>query len=208
MFYDILDKDRTKILPILPQITTDFYLAGGTALALHIGHRDSIDFDFFTDKTFDPQSIFKTCQKALSENTLRITQQEPNTLSIVIDDMINMSFFTHTYPLLVPLINGEYCAIASIQDIACMKILAIVNRSTTKDYVDLYYIFQQFSLEEILDMTQKKYSHLDQNIILKSLVYFDDIIDEPIIFKNDKSVSMSQIKEAFTALVKDHIQNS
>ncbi len=208
MFYDILDTDRSKILPFLHHITTNFYLAGGTALALYIGHRDSIDFNFFTEKTFDQQNIFETCQKILSEYTLRITQQEPNTLSVVINDVINMSFFTHTYPLLLPLTNGEYCAIASIQDIACMKILAIVNRSTTKDYVDLYYIFQQFSLDEVLHLTQKKYPHLDTNIILKSLVYFDDIIDEPIIFKNDKSVSVSQIKEVFTTLVKNYIKNT
>ena len=206
MFYNILDQERKEFLPFLPKITQDFYLAGDTGLALQLGHRDSIDFDFFSDSNFDPQELFDTCQKTLSDYTLRIIQQEPHTLSMLINDTIKLSFFTHTYPLLSPLLQEEYFAIASIEDIASMKLLTIVNHSTTKDYVDLYYIFQKITLKEALHLTQKKYPHLDTNLILKSLVYFDDIIDEPIIFKNDYSVDLSEIKNTLISLTKNYLQ--
>lgn len=194
MFYDILDKERKNILPILESLKNDFYLGGGTALALQIGHRDSIDFDFFSEKPFDTQKLFEQLEMIFNDHSIEKTQDEKNTLSIIVDGGIKISFFSYSYPLLRPLIFDEYLSLASIEDIACMKLSAITSRSSMKDYVDLYFILRQKKLGELLDLTKTKFPKLDKNLIIKSLVYFEDIINEPIIFKNDQDISFETIK--------------
>ncbi len=194
MFYDILDKERKNILPILESLKNDFYLGGGTALALQIGHRDSIDFDFFSEKPFNTQKLFEQLEMIFKDHSIEKTQDEKNTLSIIVDGGIKISFFSYSYPLLRPLIFEEYLSLASIEDIACMKLSAITSRSSMKDYVDLYFILNQKNLGELLDLTKTKFPTLDKNLIIKSLVYFEDIINEPIIFKNNQDISFETIK--------------
>ena len=201
MFYNILDKQRQGILPLFKLFKDDFYLAGGTALALQLGHRDSIDFDFFSPKDIDTEKLFKKIKVVFAEFKILKIQEEKNTLSVIIDDNIKLSFFTYKYPLLKELIVERYLDLASIEDIACMKLSAIVSRSTEKDYVDLYFILHKFSLVKLLDLAQKKFSELDVNLIIKSLIYFDDIVEESIKFKNDNQISLSEIKKYFQEVV-------
>lgn len=194
MFYNILDKERTDILPLLKSLKGDFYLAGGTALALQIGHRDSIDFDFFCNDNIDTEELFEKLKEIFADYDIQKIQEEKNTLTIVVDSDIKMSFFTYKYPLLKSKINEEYFDLASVEDIACMKLSAIVSRSTQKDYVDLYFVLQEYELGQLLKMANDKFTSLDTNLIIKSLTYFDDIIEEPIVFKNDKNISLEQVK--------------
>lgn len=195
MFYDILDKKRIDLLPKLEQFKKNFYLGGGTALALQLGHRDSIDFDFFTNEEIDTSELFKEIKDALSGHAVIRVQEEHNTLSIVIDEDIKMSFFAYPYPLLNDAIEEEYIRLASVEDIGCMKLSAITGRATNKDYIDLYYILQDINLEVLLERATEKLPDLDKNLILKSIVYFDDITTEPIMFKNDKDVDFEEVKE-------------
>ncbi len=92
MFYNILDKKRKSILPLFEPLKNEFYLAGGTALALQIGHRDSIDFDFFSDKDFDTKELFEKLEKIFSAYKIKKVQDEKNTLTIVVDDNVRLSF--------------------------------------------------------------------------------------------------------------------
>lgn len=202
MFYDILDKKRLEILPLLKAFQNDYYLAGGTALALQIGHRDSVDFDFFCTNEFETQILMDSCKKIFIDHKILKVQDESNTLTIIVDDDIKISFFSYNYTLLDPLIIEEYITLASTNDIACMKLSAITSRSTLKDYVDLYEILQQKDLHELLQQIPQKFPTLDTNLILKSLVYFDDIVDEPILFKHGKNISLNTIKEFLIAEVK------
>lgn len=202
MFYDILDKKRLEILPLLKAFQNDYYLAGGTALALQIGHRDSVDFDFFCTNEFETQILMDSCKKLFIDHKILKVQDESNTLTIIVDDDIKISFFSYNYTLLDPLIIEEYITLASTNDIACMKLSAITSRSTLKDYVDLYEILQQKDLHELLQQIPQKFPTLDTNLILKSLVYFDDIVDEPILFKHGKNISLNTIKEFLIAEVK------
>ena len=87
-------------------------------------------------------------------------------------------------------------------DIGCMKLSAIVSRATNKDYVDLYYILEQVSLKKLLKSAREKMPELDQNLILKSLVYFSDLKKEALIFKNNKQVDLETIKDFFVKEVK------
>jgi len=202
MFYSILDKKRINILPLLKEFRKEFYLAGGTALALQIGHRDSIDFDFFCAEKIDTKKLFKKIKTVFNEHTILKTQEEENTLSVFIDNHIRLSFFTFEYKLIGKSVNDKYLRLASIYDIACMKFSAITSRARSKDYIDLYFIMQANRLEDLLIKCEEKMPDLDINLILKSLVFFDDIEEEKIIFKNNNRLSFRQVKEYLKEEVK------
>lgn len=202
MFYEILDKKRRDVLPLLKSFKDYFYLAGGTALALQIGHRDSVDFDFFTKNKIDTQNLFTKIKEIFSKNTVLKTQEEKNTLSVLIDDNIKLSFFTYEYDLLLDLHLEENLNLASVEDIACMKLSAILSRATNKDYIDLYYIFQSKSFEKILKLAEKKFPDIDVNLILKSLVYFEDVEMEAIDFKNEREVDFEEVKKYLREVVR------
>ncbi len=204
MFYNILDEKRLNILPLLEEFKDNFYLAGGTALALQLGHRDSIDFDFFTKNDINTQELFEKIKIIFQQHTLKRVQDEKNTLTIIIDSNIKISFFTYKYKLLNQLHEESYLQIASIEDIACMKLNAIISRSTMKDYVDLFFILQKTTIKNLLNKCSTKFPSLDTNLILKSLVYFDDIVDEPIIFKNNFSTTLEELKKFFIEIIKKY----
>lgn len=199
MHWEILDKKRLDIIEkfgFLKQY--GFYLAGGTALALQLGHRDSIDFDFFTEQDFDKEKINNSILEKFTD-VIKI-QDEPGTLTFILEGDIKVSFFKYRYKLLENVIHTEHMDIASLSDIACMKLNAICNRNTLKDYVDLFIILKQRNLEELFILVKQKMPELDLILILKSLVYFDDIVDEPIIFKL-APISLEEIKREITKLV-------
>ncbi|MFH0840874.1 MAG: nucleotidyl transferase AbiEii/AbiGii toxin family protein [bacterium] len=184
--YEILDKQRRSILPLLKKFKSDFYLAGGTGLALQIGHRDSVDFDFFSYRSFNTVKLYKKIKEIFSDFKIKKIQDEKNTLTILLDNKIKISFFSYPYKLINSIVEDEYLRVASILDISSMKLSAIVSRATIKDYLDIYFILQQYSLEKLLKVTGKKFNDLDRNLILKSLVYFSDVTKEPIRYKTTK----------------------
>ena len=154
--WDILDNKRKSILPLFKHFKDEeFYLAGGTGLALQLGHRDSIDFDFFKNGDYDTANLIKKTESIFKNHELSITQHEKNTVSCVIDDTIKLSFFGYNYELIELLNNTEYFDIASIEDIACMKLTAIMSRAVEKDYVDLYFIMQKISLDDLLESLKR-----------------------------------------------------
>lgn len=205
LYWDILDKNRKEILPLFTTFKSYFYLAGGTALALQLGHRDSVDFDFFCDKSFLTDNLYEKIEKTFKDHKILKTQDQENTLTVLIDDSIKISFFSYPYQLTKPLIETDYFKIASIEDIGCMKLSAITSRSTTKDYVDLYFILKKISLPILLGLAKEKFPSLDANLILKSLVYFDDIIDEPIAYKHEHETDFELIKESLKSTVKNYL---
>lgn len=196
MHWNVLDEKRRTLLPLF-RIFSDkgFYLAGGTGLALHIGHRDSIDFDFFKEGNFDTTLLKKEVERAFINHEVVFTQEEKNTLSCVIEGSVQVSFFGIVYPLQAPLVETDYFAVASIADIGCMKLAAITSRSVEKDYVDLYFILQSISLAELIALCRIKYPTLDSALILKSLGYFDDILHEQILFKGNHAVTFREVKD-------------
>lgn len=196
MFYNILDQKRIDILPLLKKFKEDFYLAGGTALALQLGHRDSVDFDFFSKQNgdIDTKDLFNEINNIFKDHKVLKVLEDKNTLNIIIDDNIKLSFFGYKYDLLNKLIEEENIMLGSVEDIGCMKLSAITSRASNKDYIDLYFILNKIELHDLLKKATKKFPTIDTNLILKSLVYFDDVYIEPIIFKNDNNVDFETIK--------------
>lgn len=202
----ILSESRKKIIPSFVSWKNEFYLAGGTGLALQIGHRDSVDFDFFSNNSFDPNKLIERLSTIFDDKSFTVTQVEKNTLSILLNSEIKISFMTYDYPLLNPLIQTEFLNIALIPDIACMKLSTIMQRSALKDYVDLYEVMKIYSLEQLLSFAKKKYPMIDSTVILKSLSYLDDIADEPLIYKDQKlKPTLIVVKQFFQNEVKKYI---
>lgn len=206
MFYNILDANRKGLLPLIIPFKQHYYLAGGTGLALQIGHRKSEDFDFFTSQPFSTANLFNEVEKYLAKHNLVKIQDEENTLTIVVDNDVKISFLYYTYSLLEPLLEEEDLKIASIVDIGCMKLSAITGRATLKDYVDLYFILKSISLKKLLEKSKKKHPSLDTNLVLKSLIYFDDISTDPIEFMPNYTVSFDKVKTFLTHEVKKYFE--
>ena len=173
----ILDKKRIGLLKKLGFIEKyGFYLAGGTALALQIGHRDSLDFDFYTEKKFDSQKLREEFDKRF-EKVQEIYIAE-GTLGLEVDG-IGVSFFKYPYPLIRPLEKMDSICLASKEDIAAMKIIAISQRGKRRDFVDIYFLITEFGLEKIIEFVKEKYPMFNIYVGLQGLVYFKDADEDP-----------------------------
>ena len=174
MFTRTLSDNTAAALATLgtSNICNGAYLAGGTALALHLGHRISIDLDFFNPLHFDSHEIM-TKLKSLGE--YESDQQTKKTINGVFNS-VKFSYFYYSYNLIAKTVDFDGIALASLKDIAAMKLVAITDRGTKKDYIDLYFLAQKFSFEEMFDFYEEKYNLIDSNriIILKSMGYFLD----------------------------------
>lgn len=178
---DVLNKFQKNFLPAMAKalVGTDLYLAGGTALALQIGHRPSIDFDWFGSQIGDPEILFRRLRSAGLDFTILANSFETVYVEI---DTVQVSFIGYQYPLLAPPYHWDEYDIdmASLDDIACMKLSAVTNRGSRKDFIDLHYLITNFrSLESYLDLFQKKYKQQDIGHVIRSLVFFDDAEQEP-----------------------------
>ena len=157
----------------------DFFLVGGTSLALQIGHRLSIDLDLFTLNEIDTNFLNQYLQKNYA---FFLSAVEPNTLLGFIEE-VKVDFITHAYPLVEPLLIEEGVRLASLMDIAAMKLNAIaLSGQRLKDFIDLYYLLEKLSLNTMLKAYEIKYPQSNLLIALKAISYFEDIdpdIDPP-----------------------------
>lgn len=172
MFLSVLDRRRIGLLKKLGFLKKHgFYLAGGTALALQIKHRTSLDFDFYTEKEFDPRKLREKFDEEFEE--VREIHIAEDTLGLEVDG-IGISFFRYPYPLVKPLQKIESAYLASLEDIAAMKIIAISQRGKRRDFIDIYFLIKDFGLRKIIDLTRKKYPMFNVYVGLQGLVYFKD----------------------------------
>jgi hypothetical protein len=197
---EILSPKQRKTLRLLgPEAAArDFYLAGGTALAIQLGHRRSVDFDWFLEGRIpDPLLLAREVQETVPLVTTRV---EPRTLFGTVNG-VRVSFFEFRYPLLAPTVPWpEYgCRLASLQDIACMKLSAIVQRGSRKDFVDVFALGREgFQLADMLGWYGKKFGVEDIGHVLYALAYFDDA-DKERMPRMLWDVDWKEVKEAIRA---------
>jgi hypothetical protein len=163
------DLTRRKVLD-------GFYLAGGTGLALQYGHRRSVDLDLFREREFDSQRLGDRLQGqpdlervALARGTAHLTLRG-----------VKVSFLHYPYPLLFPLRAYGTLPVADSRDIACMKIQAIGDRGSRRDFVDLYVVAREHGLPRLFEWFMQKYAAVaySRTHYLKALTYFRDAEDE------------------------------
>ncbi len=156
------------------KVLEDFFLVGGTALALRFGHRISIDLDFFTQLEFSPTDL---AEELAIPFGFTVTHQEKNTLGGFING-VKIDFIRHRYTLLEPIEEENGIRMASVKDIAANKITAICNTGSKKDFYDLFELLKMYSLQEIIDLALQKFKVLSPLIIHKSLIWFNDAEQE------------------------------
>lgn len=156
----------------------DFYLAGGTALALYRGHRRSVDLDFFSAKTFDEDQLIASLQDIPD---LAVVFKSPQTIYLHVAGT-KISLIGYNYPLLFPFAEFQGVTVADLRDIACMKLSALASRGSRRDFVDLYVAARQYGLAQIIELFQQKFARANYNLlhVRKSLVYFVDAEKEPM----------------------------
>ena len=156
----------------------NFNLAGVTDLALHVGHRRSIDLDFFSREPFDPEAILGKVEPL---EGLRVLVKDVETLPLTIGET-KVSFLGYRYPLLFPCDVLFEVEVGDPRDIACMKISAIAGRGTKRDFIDLYAVSKHHGLEELLAWFKEKYAKANYSMvhILKSLTYFEQAEKDPM----------------------------
>jgi len=201
---DILPKRQRELFSVLSKAgwLADYYLAGGTALALCYGHRRSIDFDFFTTKKIDRQLLKR---EVLGLGAFKLFAESEFILHGEIDH-VQISFMSLPYPLIGEEARQGGLRIASVEDIAAMKLSAVSSRGSRKDFIDLYFLLKQYSLGEMIGFYEKKYGRSDENVycVLKGLVYFDDAEKKPMpsMLKN---VAWKDIRKAMISAHKAYV---
>lgn len=193
LYYETIGPDTLRLLENLQSLPflEQARLVGGTALALQIGHRKSVDLDFFGSISASAEEM----KEALSANHTISSIKEAQNINMFLVDSVKVDFVNYRYNWIDDVVIEGYLRLASIMDIAAMKIYAIIGRGTKKDFIDLFFLLQRFSLEDILDFYVKKYPDGSLFMALKSLSYFDDAEGDPMPIMLEP-VSWEQVKEA------------
>ncbi len=181
MFTDKIPSWTQQLMGILaPLLPDNSYLAGGTALALHLNHRSSFDLDIYSPNEFSVDVVSAQFDKEIPH--FKLVSKNWQTIQGGSKD-IEISLFYYQYPLLEPTQEFNQLEIASIEDLACMKLEAIGSRGLKRDFFDLYAICQleNWNLNKVLELTKQKYQRNETDVphLLKSLVYFDDAETKP-----------------------------
>lgn len=157
LFYQGVPENLLKILKLLMKEDklSDFTLVGGTALALQIGHRISVDIDLFTDHSFDPVEILDALRETLK---VELIMSRPNGMMLIVENL-KVDLYNWAVPFIEEPYQCDGLRLASLKDISAFKLDAITTRKTKKDYYDLYFLLNKLSLEEMLDAYKKKYSY-------------------------------------------------
>ena len=198
MHEEVLTKEQHDLLPLVGEFRERFGLVGGTAIALHIGHRESIDFDMFSPEEFQNGSVRDVFRRAGKEIT--VLRALTGQFTFVVDG-VYMTFFHFPYPITYSESFGKAARMPTLLTLAAMKAFALGQRSKWKDYVDLYFILRDFhSLEEVARQAETLFgSEFNAKLFRQQLSFFDDVsYKEEITFKPGFEVPGAEIKKALT----------
>jgi hypothetical protein len=207
-FYpEVMPPAQQAMLHRLGAIARDrgFYLAGGTSLAIRIGHRRSVDLDWFSPSAIEPMALAADLRSA--GILIEVTDAEEGTLHGIADG-VKLSFLEYRHPDLVPPIEWpEYgVRLASLEDLVCMKLSAIVGRGSKKDFIDVFALgSESFTLDQMLRFYGQKYDVSDLGHTLYALTYFDDAEQEdtPEMLWQ---IAWDQVKRTIERWVRDYAQ--
>jgi hypothetical protein len=207
--FNILSASQQNIFDRLASNSSiqKFYLAGGTALALLIGHRRSEDLDLFYPESFENVKILKLIQEI---GKFELFSEAKNTIHGAIEG-VRISFISFQYPLIQPYMQYINLNIASLLDIALMKLNAVSGRGDRKDFIDIFYLLNHFTLDELLKRYTVKFGTDISNHyhLLKSLVYFTDAEQQPMPVMIEQ-ISWQEMKKSLVSTVQkynNHISN-
>jgi hypothetical protein len=192
MYTEILDSAQKSLIHKLRNLDS-YYLAGGTAIALQLGHRKSIDLDFFADKETNLNEI----QRILSECTIQNTLVNTIDQYTAIVDGVKITFLNYPYVMSVNVVFEKLLRIPDLLSLAASKAFTVGRRPKWKDYVDLYFLINKFGLEKIILQAQRIFAEMfNDKLLREQLAYFDDIDYTEKIDYVTQEVPETTIKEA------------
>jgi hypothetical protein len=192
---ETIDQPTLELLKKLQnkEYLNGFFLVGGTALALLYGHRKSNDIDLFSDFSFDVGYLL---EKLSADFQFRLFFSAENTIKGSING-IQIDIIAHRYPLIGSPVVVKGISILAVEDIVAMKLNAIaVSGQRVKDFIDIYYLLEEFSLADLISFYKQKYTQYNEVNVLKSITWFNDVVmeDWPVILK-DRNLKWEKIKK-------------
>jgi len=201
MHQEAITSEAKKVFEKLKNFSK-FYLVGGTGLALQLGHRLSVDFDFFWEKEI-PKNLLPKLRTVYKDSEIEVILNHSEQLTVTIDG-ISVSFVKYTFPVISKFLDYQGIKILPAPEIAAMKAYALGQRATFKDYVDLYFVLKEkvANLKEIISLCEKKYrEEFDARLFLEQLVYSEDVEEIEIQFLKEK-VDRLKIENFFKKEIK------
>lgn len=205
LHYETIHRDTLELLKKIQslELFAGTRLVGGTALALQLGHRQSIDLDFFgkMDASLEEIAIelsdFANTKPLSSSKAMRF---------LIVDgikvDIVNYPYYWIDNPAI-----EDGITLAGIKDISAMKLSAITNRGTKKDFIDLYFLLKEFSFSELIDLYLKKYAGAQLFTVLKSLTYFEDAETDPMpVMLNP--INWEEVKTVIVSTVNQYLNHN
>ena len=191
--FQTVESNTLELLRSLMQkeYLNSFVLVGGTALALQLGNRKSIDLDLFSNTDFSSNELLISL---LDDYQIVVNNQLSQKLISTINE-VEVDFLKFHYPFIRPIVIIENIRMASLEDIAAMKLDAITGRGSKKDFYDLFFLLKQYSIEELFSFYTEKYPHQTTFHVARSLTYFEDaeMQPNPVVF--DKTITWEVVKQ-------------
>lgn len=175
MYKEVLTAQQGELLPLLRVFSKKFYLVGGTAIALQIGHRRSIDFDLFTKKALGAQAILNQIKRSNYRVNSTLTQSSEE-LTIVVEG-IKTTFFSYPFSIRVDVELEDIIKMPGLLDLSAMKAYAMGRRNKWKDYVDLYFLLKyHLPLRKIVKRAKLIFGEaFNEKLFREQLCFFEDI---------------------------------
>ena len=190
--------DLLRRLQRLPDLTST-RLVGGTALALHLGHRKSVDLDMFG--TFDPIVSYR---KLLADGH-SVEGAENGTVQSLRVNNVKVDLVDYPYPWLDDANEEGNIRLAGLRDIAAMKLSAVANRGRKKDFIDVARLLDVFSLDQMLSLYKEKFSVSELSFPLRGLMYFDDAEEDPMPEMFDSNFTWENVKKTVVAATRKYV---
>ncbi|MEO8761752.1 MAG: nucleotidyl transferase AbiEii/AbiGii toxin family protein [Bacteroidia bacterium] len=170
----------------------DFYLVGGTSLALQIGHRLSVDLDFFTS---DKKNITDIESELLFLDGFKLSSKNNYALFAEFKG-VKVDILNYPYKFISEPIKHNGITLCNKEDICAMKLKTAMNRGAKKDFYDIYFLLQEYTLTQMFELFEKKYTNIEPNAIIRSLTYFEDAEESetPVLLK-EVSLTWEKVKQ-------------
>lgn len=198
MRQDILTEKQIELLPLIKEFKSEFYLVGGTAIALYLGHRHSIDFDLFKTGALNQKKITEKIKKFKFQH--RLIHQEDDQIHLYVND-VKMTFFSFGYDIPHPVKFSDIVTLPSLLDLTAMKAFALGKSAKWKDYADMYFLLKKhFNFREVSARTKELFAEMfSEKLFKQQLCFFKDIdYTEEVQYLQGFSVKEEEVKNFLT----------
>lgn len=201
---EVLTEESRKLFSKLSIFKQDFYLAGGTALALQLGHRVSVDLDLFSPNPIK-KTLLARVEEIYKEALVEVFANDSRELTILTQG-VKHTFLHYPFPVIFPFEKDDTINLLSVKEILATKAYSVGRRGVFKDYVDLYVGISSgvSSLQEIITLAQEKYGStiFNDRLFLEQTVYLDDIVEDAIIMLNRPVPTKQDLMNFFSVEIK------